>query len=377
MKILELTNYSAGGCGVGARVKREAQLLAERGHDVTIFSSNLEKGTDKLCAPQEKIKDVTIRRFPARKLGGESFMKWSFAKEALALRPNVIIAHAYRHQHTTQALSIGRVLAIPVFLVTHAPFDRGDTRGYRGRVAVYGYDLLFGRRTLRRFAKIISITRWEKPYLLKLGVPPSHISYLPNGVSNTFFRPSKIREKKNTILFTGRIAPIKNLEVLLRALGKIAAYTCILRGPAEPAYEHALKTIIAQNKLASRVSLINKSYGESEQIRLLDQAAYFILPSRSEGMPQVLIEALARGKIVIASDNKGNADLIRSGKNGFLFKNGDSGDLVRVLNELTSLSEVKKKQIQKEARKTAAQFKWSLIIAELEKLITSAHVGTR
>ena len=40
MKILELTNYTAGGCGVWARVKNEAELLSKRGYDVRIFSSN-------------------------------------------------------------------------------------------------------------------------------------------------------------------------------------------------------------------------------------------------------------------------------------------------------------------------------------------------
>src|SRR3989344_5663053 len=142
MKILEITNYTAGGCGVGMRVLKESQLLTERGHQVTIFSSNIVKGSEDLCSIEEKQGRVNIQRFPSRRLGGESYMKFNFVKEALNLKPDVIIVHAYRHMHNLQALKIAQKLKCKIFLVTHAPFAREASRTWIQNKIVNLYDNL-------------------------------------------------------------------------------------------------------------------------------------------------------------------------------------------------------------------------------------------
>jgi hypothetical protein len=50
MRILEITNYTAGGCGVGMRVLNESKILSEKGHEVMIFSTNNVKGSKEICA---------------------------------------------------------------------------------------------------------------------------------------------------------------------------------------------------------------------------------------------------------------------------------------------------------------------------------------
>src|SRR3989344_2822154 len=106
MKILELTNFSAGICGVWARVRDESLRLSKK-HEVKVFSSNFVKGNGNVRAiSDEKIGKVEIKRFDARKLGGESYMKWDFQnvrKEILKFKPEIIIAHSYRHKHTDLA----------------------------------------------------------------------------------------------------------------------------------------------------------------------------------------------------------------------------------------------------------------------------------
>src|SRR3989344_129994 len=137
MRILELCPYSAGICGVWSRVREEAKRLVNReGNDVRVFSSNLVKGSGEKAQKEEVIDEFIVKRFPAIKLGGESFMYWRFTKEALAFEPDIIIAHNYRHIHTTTALKIAKILRkkgkhVKVFLVTHAPFVEGDiTRSF-------------------------------------------------------------------------------------------------------------------------------------------------------------------------------------------------------------------------------------------------------
>ena len=67
LKILELAHFSAGTCGVWSRVKQESQELIKKGYEIQVFSSNIEKGTNKVVCSEEVIENLKIKRFPAKK----------------------------------------------------------------------------------------------------------------------------------------------------------------------------------------------------------------------------------------------------------------------------------------------------------------------
>ena len=367
LKILELTNFSAGICGVWIRVREEAVRLAKKGHEVKVFSSNLAKGSNQIALPEEKIGKVRISRFPSRKIGGESFMKWNFEKEAIKFRPDIIIAHSYRHMHTTEALKIAKKIGCKVFLVTHAPFGRDSTRSFLAKIVVLLYDALIGPKTINHFDKIIAITNWEIPYLLKLGANKSKIEYVPNGIPIEFFTLKKKIKTENKILFLGRVSPIKSIETVLYAmpLFKDNNLTFEIIGPAEQGYLSKLKSLIKRLNIEKRVVFSKPIYDIREKIRKIDSASIFILPSKSEGMPQGLIEAMARGSVVIASDIPASRDLIKNGKNGLLFPVGNNQKLaekidIALTNNLNTLT--------KETRKSVEKFSWDKIITRLERL---------
>lgn len=375
MRILEITNYTAGGCGVGMRVLKESKLLSDKGHKVVIFSTNYKKGSREICPPTERIKNLIIKRFPAKKLpfAGESYNVWNFEKEAKEFKPDLIIAHSYRHPHTKQALKIAKAIGCKVFLVTHAPFARSNTRNPIQNIGVYLYDLFFGRNLLKKFDKIIAISKWEIPYLTKLGVSKNKIEYIPNGIDKEFFKPIRLLSSAPRVIgYWGRISRIKQLESLTRAILFLldTNYLVKIRGPAESDYLGELKEEIKNSKLEDREEINAKSYSSSEQIKGLNSIDIFVLPSKTEGMPQTLIEAMSRGKIVVASDNFASRDLIIDGINGFIFKNGDSKDLARVLRKIKNLKLTKVHLIQKGARATAEKFKWGKILSKLEKIIS-------
>ena len=367
MKILELCPFSAGIDGVFARVKQESAFLAEKGHQVKIFSSNLTKGSDTLASKQDKMGNVEILRFPAKKLGGESFMSWHFEKEALQFKPDIIICHCYRHTHTTRALCIAKKTGSKVFLVTHAPFDRSSTRSLAGKIAVSLYDKFIGKKTLHDFTKIITITKWENSFLHKLGIKDNKIEYIPNGISQEFFTQKKQKEQ-HKVLFLGRISPIKYLETLVRAipLVKDKKVTFELVGPAEEEYLIKLKELIKNLQVEDRVIFTPAIFETKEKIKKIDSAKIFILPSKSEGMPQSLIEAMAREKIVIASNNKASLDLIEDKKNGYIFPVGDSKKLAQLIDY--SLSS-RKTAVKNKALASVKKFSWKNIIEKIENLI--------
>lgn len=367
MKILELTNYTAGGCGVGARALMEAELLSKKGHEVKVFSSNLTKGTDRLAPPVEKRGDFTIHRFPAKKLGGESFLKWHFYTEAEKFHPDIIIAHAYRHNHTLEGLKLAKKIGAKIFLVTHAPFIEGNTtRSFLAKLAVKYYDSLLGpSRKLNQFDKVIAIAQWEIPYLRNLRVRQDKIAYIPNGIPDSFFK-GNISTGKRELLFLGRVSPIKNLEILLKSIYLLKKNKVALQivGPYEEDYLEILRGLVVSYGIEKNVEFLGPIYNIQDKIKKIDSAKVFVLPSKREAMPQALMEAMARGRIVVASDNPGSREVVVDGKNGYLFNKDNANELARKIKIALRTG----KHMGNRARASVDKFKWSSIIERIEEL---------
>ena len=383
MKILELTAFSSGICGVWTRVLAEAKLLAKK-NDVYVFSSDICRGANnkEKAKSRETIDNVKIIRFSTKSSFGQNTFFWNCRKEALKLKPDIIITHAYRQYYSTLALKIAKKLKIPCFLVTHAPFLDKKLRSWKLNLAVSLYDRFIGRRILNKYKKIITITKWEIPHLLKLGVKKEKIVFIPNGIPNEFFPISKssdfdsaqklkisdkIRKGKG-IFFLGRIAPIKDIETLLKAIA-LTKEKLTLIGPIEEPYGRNLVSLIRKLKLNGRVEFKPAIFDLKEKIKEIDKYDIFILPSKREGMPQTLIEAMARGKIVVSSTNKGGKEIIQDGKNGFLFDIGNYRQLSSILEKIKNMKDREKEKIRQEARSSVEQFAWSKLIKKIEEVI--------
>jgi glycosyltransferase involved in cell wall biosynthesis len=364
MKILELTNYSAGSCGVFARVKKEAVWLSERKHEVRIFSSNLEKGTNEIMPKEDKIGKVRITRFPSIRLGGESFMRWNFVNEALKFKPDVIIAHSYRHYHTYLALKVAKLVGAKCFLVTHAPFTM-NTRTSISRLAVSLYDSLIGPKIINNFDKIITITSWEKIFLDKIGCKKDKIICIPNGIQEEFYSSKK--SEGQGLFFFGRVSPIKNLELLISAM-KDQPFSLDIVGPAEKKYKNKLLSQINENQI-NNVHFLPEIKDLKSKIRLFDHYEILVLSSKFESFGQVLIEAMARGKLVISSNAPGAKEIISNNKNGFLFEMGDIAQLRSLIKKVSNLSPSEKKKIRAAAVKRAEEFKLENLMPKLEKIL--------
>jgi len=367
MKILELTSFSAGVCGVWNRVREESIRLARMGHEVRIFSSDKIKGSGGKAESNVDIEGVFVQRFRAKKLGGESFMNWSFEDEARKFRPDAIVAHSYRHPHTTKALRLKGELGCKVFLVTHAPFGN-DSRGILSASIVSLYDRFLGKKIINQFDKIIAITKWEQKYLQKLWAKKEKMVIIPNGIPEEFFELKNRSNEESKILFLGRVSPVKDLETLIRAAKKINSKTLLeIVGPYEENYLKKLKKLVKELNVEENIVFLPPIYNLNEKIKKIDSARVFVLPSKREGMPQSLIEAMAREKVVIASDNQGSKELIKNGKNGYLFKKGNVKELAKKI-ELALQKNEKNKEIRKEAKKSVEKYNWKQVMGKIEEI---------
>jgi len=130
----------------------------------------------------------------------------------------------------------------------------------------------------------------------------------------------------NFILFVGHLQKVKGLDYLIEAFDKIKddfpEFKLVLIG-------QGTETLKAGDnvELKGRLSL--------EQTRNIMKNCYcLVLPSLSEGLPRVIMEAMVLGKPVIGSNVGGIPDLIKDGQSGFLFKAGDSNELAEKLRIL-------------------------------------------
>ena len=360
MKILYTCTYSAGISGVWNRVYNLSKEMIRKGHEVNVFSSNLVAGTDKHAKPYELINRIKVYRFPVKLKISDNASFWAgkkFKESLEKIKPDVIDCQTYRHPETTAALKIAKKLNIPCILTTHAPFVEKAARGLKLNLLAFVYDILIGKKALDSFDKIVAISKWEIPYLIKLGVKKENIEIISNGISPKFFKVKS--SNKLSVIYLGRIAPIKNLEMILDLAKKFPELKFKIKGPIQKGYSLKSKS----NNLA----ILNQRYSLGEELKELSKASIFILPSKREGIPQALIEAMAAGLIVISSSTQGGKELVKDSKNGFLFEIGNEKELEKKL--AFCIRNFKKlKRIRNNSRKAAGNYNLEKIADRIENL---------
>jgi colanic acid/amylovoran biosynthesis glycosyltransferase len=139
----------------------------------------------------------------------------------------------------------------------------------------------------------------------------------------------KLENSRLIMLAVGRLHPVKNHAFLLQACRLLKSrgtgFVCLIAGdgPERP----SLEKLIADLDLEREVHLLGNltSHEVHEQY---EKADVIVLTSRSEGIPLVLMEAMAQGKIVLAPQITGIPELVVDGITGFLYRPGSLEDFV-------------------------------------------------
>ena len=363
IKVLQICNFSSGISGVWTRVLEDSREFAKRRiYEVHIFSSNIqEDGTP--VKDEETFEGIKIKRFPIRRKLGYALW-FDFEEEAIKLNPDVIICHGLRKPYLNKVINISKKIGAKCYLVTHAPFVDKDLRSLKLNLLIKLYDLFYGKKVMNSFDKVIAICKWEENILIKLGCDYNRILYIPNALSNLFFEQKKEKEKKK-IIYLGRMHPVKKIELLIRAFKEInlEGYTLEVISSKNGSYYHKLYKM-KNNK----TSFLNPIYELKKKIKIIDSAEMLVLPSKKESLPFGIIEAMARGKIVIATDTKGGVELIEDGKNGFLFEIGNKEQLKLVLEKVNIMTKREKEKIKEGALKSSEQFNLKNVMIKWENL---------
>ncbi len=368
--------------------------LVKLGHDVTVFTTDAYDANSRL-APRN---NVPLAR-------GISVYRFRTLSNYLAYR-NVPIAPAMafalrRHIESFDLVHVHEYFSFPAALVRHyatrkrVPYviqPHGSlvrTIDMQNSKRVLSnknqpkkiFDILFGHAILKHASKIIATSRIESDHFRDAFVdfPSNKVAYLPNSIDLSGYRDLPGRgqfrakfgmdDQVKTVLFLGRIHPIKNIETLLAAFSKVKqAVNCpvklVIAGSDEGPLQ-TLKSLAHQLEVENDVVFPGPLYGR-EKLEAYVDADVFVLPSHYESFGNVALEALACGTPVIVTNNCGVSEWI-SGDVGYVVK-CDEEELCNALSEVLQNEQLSKKLGINGEKLVEKEFGWDKGILRLEKL---------
>jgi glycosyltransferase involved in cell wall biosynthesis len=250
----------------------------------------------------------------------------------LELRPDVVHTH-----HITPLLYTGlAALAAPVPLLVHTEHGRSDY----GRLKTKWAGRLASRFVKRFYCLTKDMAEWVTGHQV---VHRSKVRVIHNGIDTSCFtqpgdavgvrRSLGIADGVPVIGTVGRLNEIKRHDLLIRAFALVRKQ-----------FTGAHLLLVGDGPLRSNLSQQADALGLSQYVHFVGyQAAtapyfhamqVFALTSRSEGMPQALLEACVAGVPVVASRVGGVPEVIENGRTGFLFDPGDEAGLSNSLVQL-------------------------------------------
>jgi glycosyltransferase involved in cell wall biosynthesis len=252
------------------------------------------------------------------------------------VRPDVILCHGYKSNLLGRRAA--RAVGVPAVAVS---------RGWTGEtLRVQLYEAI-DRRTLRRMDRVVCVSQAQADKVRGTGVPDDRVVVIPNAIrASRFAEPDPTNRaemcawfpsaKEQIVGAAGRLSPEKGFEVLVDAAAtvcrKYPATGFVLFG--EGARREALVRQIADRELQDSFVLAGF---RSDLDRFLPLFDWLAVPSYTEGLPNIVLEAFAAGVPVVASAVGGIPELIDDGKSGYLVPPKDSNALAgRLLEGLAS-----------------------------------------
>ena len=330
----------------GAQCQHMARLLAGRA-DVQVLTT----AVDTRLPRHEVVKGVPVTRIrvdvtrAVSKLRASRRMLVELIR--LARRSDVIHIHGFSTKNVL-VTAVAKMLGKPIVLTLHTSgFDEPAAIRQQGALAWWSFTSV---------NLYLSVSPALVDAYLAAGLPAARIRHVPNGIDLHRFAPATIAERAAlrdrlglrgggpVIVFVGFFSDDKQPRVLfdawvhLRQSHGIDA-TLVFVGATTSAYfevdetlADAMRTDAARLRLADRLVFVGVSHAVQDYLRAAD---LFVLPSRREGLPVALLEAMACGLPCVASRLPGATDaVITDDENGRLVPVGDVTAFARAMADL-------------------------------------------
>jgi glycosyltransferase involved in cell wall biosynthesis len=303
--------------------------LAARGHDSHLIGP-VGNHADRLAGAGVVHHDVAI--------GHKSDLASALELRRLlrTLRPDVL--HCQDRRAGLVGRTVGRGTAPRIVYTIHGVADGlSDLVAGNARVAPRRrFDklrYLTSERWLDRLTptQIVAVSRPVGRYVVDhTRLPAERVHIVPNGIDADRFSPGiEGAPDTATILWLGVLAPVKRVDVLIRAVVRIPRAKLVLVG--EGPERDRLESLIAELGVRDRVDV--RGYVE-DPAPVYREAQVFALPSAAEGLPLALLQAMSAALPAVASSVGGIPDVLRPGIDGRLVAPDDPDGFTAALSEL-------------------------------------------
>lgn len=256
------------------------------------------------------------------------------------------------HAHTPRSVMLARICAqltgLPFIYHVHSPTSRDSTR-----VVTNWLNQKVENWSIRRAAAMITVSNSLAEHVMELGIEKQYVHVVPNGVPIQPRMPFQTTQGQFTIGTVALIRPRKGVEILLQALAVLRkkGHNVVMNavGPFETnEYKTQLLAMAKSLGVAKAVRWIGFTKEVNAELLKMDT---FVLPSLfGEGLPMVVLEAMACGVPIVATDVEGTPEAVRHLKDGLIAKSGNAEDLAEKL-ELFASGKINPKTMGEVARR--------------------------
>lgn len=204
---------------------------------------------------------------------------------------------------------------------------------------------------------------------LKYGIAAERVAYIPNGVERRFFGQTRRYARGATLrlLYAGTWLDQRGIfyirDAMLRLVQRVPGLKLTVAGPGAPA-EEVMRFFGPQ--LAANID-VRAVVAAGNMQQLYAEHDIFVFPSLMEGLPSVLLEAMASGMPVITAETCGMPDMVQDGFNGLLVPPADAAALEDAIARLAESEELRER-LGRAAQESMKRYEWSSAAHKLEDL---------
>lgn len=302
--------------GIGVILQFEAEWFARQGHSVRVVCQTMERPAGAYRHNNVTIEVLNPSRVPrvgaiwnrSRVAGG--------VRKALGRNPGVVICTDYGGLLLAKPSAHPLAVHLQGCASLHA-VQQGHTVDRKTR--------FFERRTVKCADGIRAASAFASQLTLRiLNLSDRSPMVIPNPVDTDFFTPEPAAVNQNEILFVGKLCKLKGIPVLGQAIGgvfeRVPQARLVMVGhdiAVDSKSTKALFLELVSTKHHSRIEFIDRMARE-DVARRMRRTGVLVLPSYAETFPLVVLEAMASGRPVVASNLGGIPEAIEDGRNGLL-----------------------------------------------------------
>jgi len=363
-----------------------ANRLRKLGVESHFVSAHLGGGKKK-----DEVRGLSVARLPIIRRNALKIPSFwvSLASYLVINRKQFDVIHAHGTIQHSIAGFVGRMLGKPTFLkIAMAQSDIAFTRQGRiwGRIQKF---------LVSRFDYYIATSAEIEAELRETGVADNgRIIRIPNGVDvERFSRPSeqsKLRQPLSrlgtkgefSVLFVGIISARKCVDTVVKAFktmrdeGIAGRLVCVgpvpERGDPEWEYYCSITRYISENGLRGSVEFTGYVEDPSDYYKA---ASIFVFPSRAEGMPNAVLEAIASGLPCVVANFSGAGDMIRDGQEGWVVQESDVDEYARRMIQLAADQKQLEKMSEVARRRALDVFSLDSVAAKLKAAYSRSLAG--